>query len=72
MCIHINTERKRVYEYTQKQMYEQTDGQNDRQTEMAMFGKRASRGGGADRGGAHRGGPRARGKEVGGRTEKGA
>lgn len=52
-------------------MYEQTDGQNDRQTEMAMFGKRASRGA-ADRGGAHRGGPRARGKEVGGRTEKGA
>lgn len=43
----------------------------DRQTEMAMFGKRAS-GGGADRGGACRGGPRARGKEVGGRTEKGA
>lgn len=39
MCIHISTERKRVYEYTQKQMYEQTDGQNDRQTEMAMFGK---------------------------------
>lgn len=60
--LHIVTKRKRVYGYTQ---------QTDRQTEMAMFGKRAS-GGGADRGGACRGGPRTRGKEVGGRTEKGA